>query len=301
MPRTHPLLLVAGIALLSLASASAARADDYAPGTEWRRSSPEAQGMESRTLAGMMDALRSSGAEVRSIIVIRHGWLVLESYRYPYDRERTQNIKSVTKSVLSALTGIAMAEGLLGDLDRPVSEYLPGLFSIFTDQRKRAITLGNALTMTAGLKPVDADNGAWARSRNWARYAIDQPLLGEPGRRFDYNTGLPQLMARIIASRSGRGLGEFARLRLFEPLGIRPGPWAREPKGTEIGGSELCLRPIDMAKVGWLYLEDGRWAGRQVVPKGWVRESTEARIIFSGGAGYGFWWWTTPEDFQARG
>jgi CubicO group peptidase (beta-lactamase class C family) len=301
MPQTRLSLLAAAAALISLAAAPAARADDYAPGAEWRRSSPEAQGMDSRMLAGMVDGLLKSQAEIRGLVVVRHGWVVLESYRYPFDRQRTLNVKSVTKSVLSALTGIAQGEGLIGDVDQPIAGFLPGLFTPGADPRKGAITLGNALTMTAGLKPVDQDNGAWARSRDWARFTVDRPLIGDPGTRFDYNTGLPQLMARIIASRSGMSVGDYARAKLFEPLGIQPGPWTREPVGTEIGGSELCLRPLDMARLGYLYLHGGLWGTRRVVPEEWIRESTRAWIPFKDGAGYGFWWWITPDDYQARG
>ena len=235
---------------------------------------------------------------VHGVLIARHGRLVAERYFRGTAGHRPHNLKSASKSVLSALAGLAVEEGVL-DLDQPIADVLPEAADL-DDPRKQAITVRHLLTMTSGLESTSFGNyGSWVGSRNWVRAALARPLEAEPGTRFSYSTGGTHLLSATLAGAAGKSTHDFARQHLFAPLGIRHSAWARDRQGIHVGGNNLSLLPRDMLKFGQLYLNRGRWGGRQILPWQWVDESTRPGLAGPRGrgriyGGYGYLWWLRP-------
>ena len=232
---------------------------------------------------------------VQGVLVARHGRLVAERYFRGSAGRRPHNMKSASKSVLSALAGLAVAEGVL-ELDQPIADLLPEAAGL-DDPGKQSITVRHLLTMTSGLESTSFGNyGSWVASRNWVRAALERPLQAEPGSRFAYSTGGTHLLSATLATAAGRSTHDFAREHLFAPLGIRHSAWARDRQGIHVGGNNLSLLPRDMLKFGQLYLNRGRWAGERLLPWQWVDESTRPGLAGPRGrgriyGGYGYLWW----------
>lgn len=232
---------------------------------------------------------------VRGLLIARRGRLVAERYFRGSAGDRPHNLKSASKSVLSALAGLAIEQGLL-DLDQPIADVLPEAADL-DGTGKRAITVRHLLTMTSGLESTSFGNyGSWVASRNWVRAALARPLQAEPGTRFSYSTGGTHLLSATLSRAAGRSTHDFAREHLFAPLGIRRSAWARDRQGIHMGGNNLSLVPRDMLKFGQLYLNRGRWNGKQLLPWRWIDESTRPGLVGPRGrgriyGGYGYLWW----------
>ena len=230
---------------------------------------------------------------LHSLLVSWRGELVLERYFNGARAARPANVKSVSKSVISALVGIAIDRGLIEDVSRPIAEFFPGLLDGPANAAKRRITVEDLLTMRAGLASTSSRNyGAWVQSGNWVRYALSRPLEGEPGEVMDYSTGNTHLLSAILTKVSGTSTWAFAQEALAAPLGFRLERWMRDPQGIYFGGNEMLMTPRQMAAFGELYLRRGRADGRQVVPEAWIEASFVPRGR-SGWSGqeYGYGWW----------
>lgn len=231
---------------------------------------------------------------VRSVLVSRRGELVVEWYAG--GDSGPVNIKSASKSVLSALVGIAIERGHLEGVEQTVGELLPGE----TDglpQEARDLTVHHLLSMTTGLASTSGDHyGAWVSRQNWVRAALERPVQAPPGERFTYSTGNSHVLSAILTRATGRPTREFAREALLEPLGIRIHAWDRSPQGIDFGGNNMAMTPRDLLAFGGLYLAGGRSGGRQVVPEGWVRRSTsrQAEGWPDRYGAYGYLWWLPP-------
>jgi CubicO group peptidase (beta-lactamase class C family) len=267
--------LAALLALLLLPAL--ARADD------WQTSSPEAQGMGSRELADFVAFGVSNGMD--SLLVTRHGKIVAEAYYAPFAPGLRHRVNSTTKSVIGSLVAIALKEGLLKSLDQPVLDFFPGRQFANTDERKKAITLRHLLDMTSGLDWNEPLSNArpWSpfemeRSRDWVQFVLDHRMAREPGTAFDYNSGNPHLLSAILSKVTGRSALEYAKEKLFKPLGIEDVQWRADPQGVSTGGFGLYLLPRDMAKLGTLWLHDGTWDGQRLLPPGWIDTVRHATI-----------------------
>ncbi len=260
----------------------------------WRHSTPEEQGVDSRDLTRALRPLRDDGIALHSLIIVRNGDIVLEVYAPPYDKDTLHNVKSVSKSIMSAVVGIALQEGMLAGLDQAVHSFFPAYVADDADPRKRSITLRHLLTMTAGLD-LDENGPIWTdivASDDWIKAALARPMSADPGGRFLYSTALTHIMSGILTRASGQRLLQLCRSRLFDPLGIGEVQWRQDPLGYDFGGAELFMKPRDMAAFGLLYLNGGRWNGRQIVPASWVKESTRNQMQgVEADDGYGYWWW----------
>lgn len=281
--------------LLALTGSDCARA---AAGAPWPAATPEQVGISSDALADMLIKIRDEDIEIHSVIIVKDDRLVLEAYMHPYDRATLHNVKSVSKSVISALVGIALREGVIGDLDETVCGHFPEYFTDDMDPRKKNINLWHLLTMTSGL---DLDeNGPISSeifgSLDWLKKTYERPMPEAPGTRFFYSTPLTHTMSAIISESSGMSLHEFADEHLFGPLGFGEVQWRKGPQGYNFGGAELFLLPIDMARFGYLFLNQGIWEGRQVVPAEWVEESTMNKLGGISRTLYGYWWWLHDDD-----
>jgi CubicO group peptidase (beta-lactamase class C family) len=199
--------------------------------------------------------------------------------------------------VLSALVGIALERGVLPGLDAKLPELLAAEAAALDDARKREIRLRHLLTMTSGLASTSGRfYGAWVASRDWARAALARPLRGAPGERFDYSTGSSHLIATALARACRCDLLAFGREALFAPLGIEVAGWATDPKGVRFGGNSFRVTPEALGRFGHLYLAEGSWRGRQLVPASWVRETTRRHAVGwpDRYGAYGMLWWLPP-------
>jgi CubicO group peptidase (beta-lactamase class C family) len=241
---------------------------------------------------------------------VRHGELVYEKYFLPTIKpERRVHVFSITKSFLSALVGIAMDQGKLDSLDHKVSEYFPEYFYETTDPRMKQVTLRHLLTMSAGF--VWLEDGPiekrWMESGNLVEAAINLKFQESPGTGFNYSSAHTQLLSAILAKLVGEPLRGYAQRNLFSPLGISAADWSwgADDQGYYLGGWGMNLRPRDLARFGYLYLNDGYWDGTQVISKEWVRQSTSKQIGAYPGLDYGYLWWVhqsqAPVIYEALG
>jgi CubicO group peptidase (beta-lactamase class C family) len=267
---------------------------DYWPTAEWQESTPEEQGMDAGHFESLREHIKENLPHMRSVLVIRHGYIVFEeSYQgVPNDY---QNVASVAKSVVSALIGIALQEGSIKSLDQKVVDFYPEYVTSDTDPQIKDITLEHLLTMTSGLVG-ETDFG-----EDWFKSTLEQPVSSNPGRVFHYNDAAVHLLSGILTRTTHMTAKEFGNKFLFQPLGIPLPTWVTDPQGNNVGGDGLWLKPRDMAKLGYLYLNQGFWDGQQLVPAEWVRVSTQKHTradILNDDYGY-LWWVTTVEGHAA--
>ena len=241
------------------------------------------------------DAVVAAGERMprlHSLLVSRHGELVLERYFHGTRAASSANVKSASKSVISALVGIAIERKLLPGVEAPIAPYFPELTAVSADARKRKITIEDLLTMRSGLTDTNQAYGAWVRSPNWVHYLLAHSLQAPPGSRMDYNTGNTHLLSAILTKVSGSDTWSFAQKALAGPLGISMPKWPQDPQGIYFGGNDMLLTPRQMLKFGELYLHRGREGVRQIVPAAWVNESFVPRAQSQrSGQLYGYGWW----------
>ena len=230
---------------------------------------------------------------LRSLLLSVNGELVLERYFRGATPTQWANVKSVSKSILSTLVGIALDRGHLANLRDPIEKFFPDYFSRIREPAKKTITIEDLLTMRSGLETTSNRNyGRWVQSGDWVRHILTRPMVGEPGGRMVYSTGNSHLLSALLTRTTGMSLYDFARRNLAEPLGIDIRPWARDPQGVYFGGNEMHLTPRAMLAIGELYVNGGRANGTQVVSPAWVRESFRARTHSQrSGRAYGYGWW----------
>lgn len=231
---------------------------------------------------------------LHSLLISHKGELVLERYFNGSNRQQTANVKSVSKSWISALVGIAIEQGHIQGLDQPIAEFYPELHGNQDEEAKGSITIGNLLSMQAGLETTSFYNyGAWVLSDDWVRFALQQPMLAEPGTRLLYSTGNTHLLSDILTRATGKSTLQFARDELGQPLGFHIESWPTDPKGIYFGGNNMEITPRQMLVFGELYLNNGRANGKQVIPENWVKTSLEPRAesLRERGRFYGYGWW----------
>lgn len=270
---------------------------NYWPTAGWRSSTPEEQGMDSEKLAKLFDYLREQDLDIHSVTIVRNGYIIADSVIYPFDKDSKHNLMSVTKSVISALIGIAIDQGYIDGVNQPVLSFFPDRTVANVDANKEAMTLEHLLMMASGLECRDSWRYRWRglermmQSDDWVQYVLDLPMLEAPGTRFEYCNGASLLLSAIIQETSGMTAAEFADLYLFTPLGIDDVVWPANPQGITLGYSELRLQPHDLAKLGYLFLQNGQWDGQQVIPAPWVAASTANQIRATNASSYGYQWW----------
>ena len=317
-------------------SATVAGQRDYWPTAGWRTAPPARVGMDPKVLA-VLDTNVAYHPQLRSLLVVRHGYLVYERY-WNGDAHSGQEAFSVTKSFTGALVGIALGDHHLTSLNRTVGELLAAHLPPKADPRLAKVTVRQLLTMTSGLAgdtPPDGDPDLTYRlydSRDWVRHILERKLVTRPGTTFAYSNASSHLLSAIVADSTGRSTLAFARAKLFAPLGIHtehafqpvgaafPTPaeerayerakvaWSTDPQGYHSGFAGLQLPARDLAKLGYLYLNGGHWDGVQILPASYVRASTQHQSQPPPGAafdGYGYQWWVTSDhghpSFVAHG
>jgi CubicO group peptidase (beta-lactamase class C family) len=265
-------LLVVSALLLSAGAVSAQRARE--PAFE-------------RVLAQVKDLPR-----LHSLLVSRKGELVVERYFNGTRATRPANVKSVSKSVVSALVGIAIQRKLIPGVETPIATWFPDLKKD-RDAAKQSITVEDLLTMRSGLETTSNRNyGAWVQSRNWVQHALRRPLLSPPGSVMQYSTGNTHLLSAILSAATKSSTWQFANAALAKPLGFSLPRWPQDPQGIYFGGNDMLMTPRQMVSFGELYLNRGRAGGVQVIPESWIERSLvpRGRSPISGNE-YGYGWW----------
>jgi CubicO group peptidase (beta-lactamase class C family) len=233
-----------------------------------------------------IDAAARALPRLHSLLVSRGGELIFERYYNGAGRDRPANIKSASKSVVSALVGIAIERGWIPGVGTPIVTYFPEL-ARDPDPRKRAITVEHLLTMRSGLEGTSNRNyGAWVTSGNWVRHALARPMFAAPGEEMEYSTGNTHLLSAILTQATGKSTWQFVNEALAKPLGFALAQWPRDPQGIYFGGNDMLMTPRQMLAFGQLYLNKGRAPGpprgarlaeAQVLSARWVERSCEGR------------------------
>ena len=234
---------------------------------------------------------------LRSLLVSHGGNLVFERYYNGARPARPTNIKSASKSVISALVGIAIERSFLDGPSQPISSFFPQLAEVPKENghpRKAEITLEDLLSMRSGLETTSNRNyGRWVRSRNWVQHILSRSFVTWPGTAMVYSTGNTHLLSAILTKATGKSTRGFAQEALGDPLGFQVARWPQDPQGIYFGGNDMLLTPRQMMAFGEMYLRHGRHDGQQVIPAEWVRESLRPRVRSRREADrfYGYGWW----------
>jgi CubicO group peptidase (beta-lactamase class C family) len=309
------------------------------PTRGWTASTPEAEDVDGSVLEAFHRDLASGRhGYVDSMLVIRNGRIVFErSYTHDYNRlfegkgepgmynyydpdwhpyyrrGSLHTMQSVSKSVTSALIGIARENGASLELDAPVLSLFQGFRTRADDLRWKNVTLRNLLTMTSGIDwdettvdYTDPKNtcAAMEASENWVQFVLDRNMAAEPGEVFVYNSGVTELLGQILKQATGKDPDAYAAEHLFPPLGIENWYWKKTSTGLSDTEGGLYLTGRDLAKIGYLYLKDGVWEGKRILPEGWVEASSAPAVSASTNPArerkYGFQWWLLPYEGSKR-
>jgi len=262
----------------------------------WVTSTPEEQGMSSEMLSTAFAQGESRGF-VDCILVIRNGYIVGERYYNGFGKDTPHNVKSVSKSFLSAMTGIAIRDGHL-NTSLKMLDFFPEYVSPNIDPRKFDITVRDLLMMRMGIEHERNNYSQIYNSSNWIKTTIEFPLLYDPGGTFSYNTFQTHLLSAIITKASGMNTKDFAERHLLSKMNVEVAEWQQGPQDYYFGGNNMYFTPRNMARLGFLYMHNGRMNGEQIVPARWVAESLTNYTQLTGNnwgdlhnVNYGYLWW----------
>jgi CubicO group peptidase (beta-lactamase class C family) len=309
--------LVCFFALIGLAAA-ASDADFFfdqatAPAWEWPISTPGAQGIDGEKIAGLVGEIRRGELcpATHALLIVRRGAIVVEEYFNGWRADQLHTLQSVSKSFTSALVGIAIARGEFKGVREKVIDFFPDMKDIANlDERKADMRLEDILTMQTGTDYHENGPGSPHEQLNrllkgWDKFYLDRPMLRGPGTGFRYDSGGVILISSMLKNRTGMHALEYAKQHLFNPVGIDKLFWVQNLEGQTHCGGGLALTARDTAKLGLLYLRDGRWGKEQVVPESWVKESFRMHVDLAGPGqprgGYGYLWWIGAPDPRGRG
>jgi len=231
---------------------------------------------------------------LQSLLISHDGELIFEEYYNGTDPRRPANMKSASKSVISALVGLAIQEGHIESVQEPIANYFPEYMAQLKDSGKRSITIEDLLTMRSGLETTSNRNyGRWVLSDDWVAFALNQPLVAEPGTRMLYSTGSTHLLSAIITRATGMDTKSYAQRALTSPLGYSMSYWSQDPQGIYFGGNDMEMTPRQMLRFGELYRNNGRFGGEQILSPQWIQVSHEPHARSPRGQGryYGYGWW----------
>ena len=285
---------------------------NYWPTKEWQVVDHANLRINSEKLSELETIIKSEYSNISGIVVVRNGYIAYERYFNGYSDDDTHHVASVTKSIISALVGIAIDAGYIKNVNEKVLDFFPKYVPDTADMQKREITIQHLLTMTAPYpfkdwhEPLDK----MCMQPDWVKYTLD--MLGQKGSigTFKYSTAGAHLLSAIITRSTGKSAREFANERLFKPIGMKEIPnyemkaygfedlfgknvkgWVKDPNGNSTGGWGLTLTPRDMARFGFLYLNHGIWDNNQIISKTWIDESA-----MMNSNKYGYLWWLCEEE-----
>jgi len=256
------------------------------------RSTPEAQGVSSAAIRAFVEAADKDITTMHSFMLVRHGHVIAGCWWKPYVAEKPHVMYSLSKSFMSTGVGLAVAEGKLS-VDDPVLKFFPEDAPANPSENLKAMRVRDLLTMSTGHVTVPNLRN---KDTTWVKAFLAHPVVHKPGTHFLYSFGASYMLSAIVQKVSGQRLLEYLRPRLFEPLGIEKATWETSPQGIDVGGSGLRIRTEDIAKFGQLFLQKGKWNGKQFLSPAWVETATAKHVDSKGGGpdwkqGYGFQFW----------
>jgi CubicO group peptidase (beta-lactamase class C family) len=271
------------------------------------RSTPEQQGVSSASIRAFLAAIHTGGQEFHSIMIIRHGHVITEGWWYPFSPQLHQQLYSLSKSFTGTAIGMAIDEKLL-KLDDAVISFFPKDQPSDISTNLAALKVRHLLSMSVGQEKDSILNLEHTpEGTTWEETFLSLPIVYDPGARFLYNSAASYMLSSIIKQVSGHNVHAYLKPRLYDPLGITGATWTENREGVNMGASDLRIRTEDIGKLGQLYLQQGRWNGRQLVSRRWVELATSKEIDTgkkdsSWGYGYGFQFWLNPPGgFRADG
>ncbi|MER5574572.1 serine hydrolase domain-containing protein [Streptomyces massasporeus] len=274
-------------------------------------SGPAAQGVDASGVHAFLDALEAAPEiEPHSLMIMRHGHLVASGWWAPYTPERLHLLYSLSKSFTGTAAALAEAEGLL-DFDAPVISYFPEFEADITDPRSRAMLVRHVASMASGHRRDTVDEAFGRDPAEPVRGFLRLPPDEDPGTVFAYNQPATYTLAAIVQRVTGQSLSDYLRPRLLDPLGIGEVAWRRDRAGRELGFSGLHATTDAVARLGRLYLCDGLWEGRRLLPEGWAARASRPHIPTAGAMGdvdrqdwdrgYGYQFWTSRHGYRGDG
>jgi CubicO group peptidase (beta-lactamase class C family) len=277
------------------------------PNGAWPSTSPGLQGIDPGAIEDMRQKIGRESLPVHSFLLVRNGFLVSEIYFPGYESATAHPIGECTESVVSALVGVAIQDGYLKGVGQKVMDFFPERQDKAGDANLQALTLEHLLDMTLGhkqpLSPGPADAG-----RNWVDAFFEQSFAHKPGTVYQKDPVAAYMLAVILQKAVGKSAADYLREKVFEPIGIRDFAWVADAQGVNFGNSHMELRPYDMAKFGYLYVNEGNWNGTQLIARDWVARSTSKAVDTKGKLnsaedfGYGYLWWMNGfEGYSAHG
>lgn len=303
------LFIVAGILIFT----SCKNSDSPSTQVSLTRSIPEEEGVSSESILQFIDAIEGSKNEVHSFMFLRHGKVIAEGWWNPYRADLKHTMYSTSKSFTSTAAGFAVAEGKLSVEDKVVS-FFPDQLPDSISTHLAALRVKDLLSMSVGQEP-DPTFTVVTRDSNWVKSFFQIPVVKQPGTEFLYNTLATYMVSAIVQKVTGEKVIDYLKPRLFDPLAIEDMDWEVDPQGRNVGGWGLRIKTEDMAKLGQLYLQKGKWNGKQILPEAWIEEATTATIKDSApylpaerkdssdwAQGYGYQFWRCRNNaFRADG
>lgn len=301
-------LIFSGLILAAFISSCTESFDDH----QSNYPSAEVQGLNGKALEWLVDDIDAGTyGQIKSLVIMRNNQLVLEEYFNGASQSEQQTMYSVTKSVLSALFGIALSQGQIESLDEPMLNY----FKEYDDIQnmnvwKEQITIRHLLGMSAGFEWNELDlpysdnaniYNLWNQAEDKIQFVLDRPVIAQPGTKTNYNTGLSQLLSIILTKCTGQSASDFAAENLFNHLEIMEWSWSAMNESVSNGGFGLRLTAIDMAKFGQLFLDQGSLDSLQVIPTEWVNISTDSLSAMNIWTNYGYHWWSYSNRMVVSG
>jgi CubicO group peptidase (beta-lactamase class C family) len=277
----------------------------YWPTQEWKMTTPESVGMESSLLVEMFQHIEKEKIPMEGFLVIKDGYIVAEKYGGEYSQDTLHPIYSITKSLTSASVGLAIKQGDIKSVEDKALHYLKEEKLKNLNEWKKELTIKHFLTMMSGLDFPEQTQKGFYESDTWkdfmggedpAYFVMNRPVRENPDA-WNYSTADARVVSKIIQEATGENLSAYAEQHLFKPLGIKNFEWPTDRSGTSFGGTGVKMSPRDIAKIGYLYLNNGRWDDQQLLPEDWVEESTQpygdTNQNFDGDK-YGYFFWLKP-------
>ncbi len=280
-------------------------------GNDLPKSDPEKEGVSSAGIADFLNAVSASRNELHGIVIVRHGKVITEAWASPYADSLKHTMYSTSKSFTATAVGLAIAEKKLKLTDKVVS-FFPDLLPDTMSNHLKSLNVQHLLTMTVG--HATDPSGTINRGKEWVKHFLATPVAETPGTKFLYNSMATYMLSAIVQKVTGQKVIDYLEPRLFKPLGITNKDWENSPEGINVGGWGLRISTMDMAKFGQLFLQKGRWKGKQVIPASWITDASKAHIIQNPAAssteraasdwlqGYGYQFWRSRNNsYRADG
>lgn len=257
---------------------------------EWQHDTLENHNIDVSAISSVHNTIDSYPIDAE--VIVKDGVIVDEYYKEEYDETSAFELHSVSKSITSAILGIAIDKGYIESVATPISNYFPQILESDSEYLNE-ITIWHVLTHTTGFNASDTANWEeWRNSENWVDYVLNRDVTSRPVTVFNYFTGNTHLLSAIVQQATGQTLYEFGKEYLFDPLGMDSVECGSDAQGISDGGNGFIMNVYDMAKFGQLFLNNGVWNGEQIISEQWIEDSTSLQFErSSGSADYGYQWW----------